>query len=189
MSIICLDPARYKEADSLIAVCKSDSRQNGVILRDAHYKLGSLLAKQIISDVHNQPITVVIMMRAGLCFGLGIADELERSGMETRVLFFQNNEQWEKEQNNCPYALDNTVLVVDAVINSGESILDFSKQLVRSRQIIFATNVLSEKGLKNFADKEVYAVRISRNSFVGSKSDTVIDGKGPDTGDRLFNTR
>jgi uracil phosphoribosyltransferase len=189
VSVICLDPENYKDAASLIAVCKSDSRKKGVILRNAHYKLGSLLTKQIVCNVHDQSITVVIMMRAGLCFGMGIADTLEQSGIETRILFFQNNELWEKEQNNCPCALDNTVLVVDAVINSGKGIIDFSKQLMQSQQIIFVANVLSEKGIKNFEDKEVYAVRISKSSFIGSKNDTVTDGKGPDTGDRLFNTR
>jgi uracil phosphoribosyltransferase len=190
VSIICLDTARYQEADSLIAVCKSDSRQNGVLLRNAHYKLGSLLAGQIASDIYHQPLAIVIMMRAGLCFGLGIADELERAGIKTPILFYENNEQWKKEQVNCPHALDNTVIVIDAVINTGESIIAFSqKQLTRSHRILFATNVFSEKGLKNFEDKEVYVVRISKKSFKGSKSDTVKNGEGPDTGDRLFNTR
>ncbi|MDR1905277.1 MAG: uracil phosphoribosyltransferase [Treponema sp.] len=189
MSITCLDTAKYNEASSLIAVCKSDSQQHGAILRAAHYKLGSLIAEQIARNLPNQQITVVIMMRAGLCFGMGIADGLEYASIETPVLFHYNNEQWKKETSNCPHALNNTMLLVDAVINTGESIIMFSDQLTQSRQIIFAANVISKKGLKNFEDKEVYAVRISENSFVGSKNAVARDGKGPDTGDRLFNTR
>ena len=189
MSVICLDIENSAEAGSLVDICKSDSGKSGATLRNAHYKLGLLLSKRIARDVSGCPVSIVIMMRAGLCFGMGIADGLEQLKIEIRVLFFQNDEQWEKEQNNCPHALDSTVILIDAVINSGESIITFSKQLVQSQRIIFAVNVISEKGRENFEDKSVYAVRISKNSFIGSKSETTANGKGPDTGDRLFNTR
>jgi uracil phosphoribosyltransferase len=188
MSVICLDIENSAETSALVSICKSDSWKGGMILRDAHYQLGLLLSKQIARDVSGDLVSVVIMMRAGLCFGLGIADGLELSKIETRILFFQNEEQWKKEQDNCPHALHNTVILVDAVINSGKSILAFSKQLTQSRRIIFAANVLSEKCLENFEDKSVYVTRVSKNSFIGSKSETTANGKGPDTGDRLFNT-
>jgi uracil phosphoribosyltransferase len=129
------------------------------------------------------------MMRSGLCFGMGMADGLEYAGVKIQVLFHYDNEQWKKETSNCPHALSNTMFLVDAVINTGESIIMFSEQFTKSNRIIFVANVISKNGLKNFKNKEVYAIRISENSFTGSKSEIIINGRGPDTGDRLFNTR
>ena len=61
---------------TLIDVCKSDSGATGKKLREAHTNLGSLVAKTISQDFHGEKFAVVIMMRSGLNFGMGIADGL-----------------------------------------------------------------------------------------------------------------
>jgi uracil phosphoribosyltransferase len=128
-------------------------------------------------------------MRAGLCFGMGIADELEEYGINVSILFYCDEEQWKNEKANCPQVFENDILLVDAVINTGNSIIQFSKTLPKSQTIFFSSNVISDKALNQFDNKSLYTVRISEKSFKGDKTDILKDGKGPDTGDRLFNTK
>jgi uracil phosphoribosyltransferase len=187
MSIISLlDTEKSSELESLIAVCKSDSSVQGLQLRETHYKLGNILAKRMINDLPNNDITVIIMMRAGLCFGMGIADSLEILGAKVSILFHFNEEQWNKEKINCPLALINDLIFTDAVINTGDTIIKLSQSINNGKNIFFASNVLSEKAVSKFNDKCLYTTRISEKSFKGAKISVIKDGKGPDTGDRLF---
>jgi len=189
MSVISLLGAeKNSELEALIAVCKSDSQVYGLQLREAHYKLGKILAKRMFDDLPNHTVTVILMMRAGLCFGMGITDELEKLGAKISILFYFNEEQWNKEKMNCKQALANDIILMDAVINTGDSIIQFAQSMQNGNNIFFASNVLSDKGANKFRDKCLYTIRISENSFKGSKISVVRDGKGPDTGDRLFNT-
>ena len=50
------------------------------------------------------------------------------------------------------------------------------------------TNILCNKAIDKFNDYSLYTVRVSSNSFTGSKVKEQKNGKGPDTGDRLFRT-
>ncbi|MDR0560558.1 MAG: phosphoribosyltransferase [Prevotellaceae bacterium] len=189
MNVICLDLQQNKEAIPLIEICKSNSGKTGIALRNAHYKLGDMLANQISDNFQSKKVTVIIMMRAGLPFGMGIADTLEQNGIKATILFYANELQWKKEKQNCLQSLKNTILLVDSVINSGDSILKFSQQFIDCQDIYFFTNVVSDKALSKFENKNLCAVRISHNSFVGAKTDMIKGNKGPDTGDRLFNTK
>jgi uracil phosphoribosyltransferase len=187
MSVISLfDTEKSSDLESLIAVCKSDSQIHGLQLREAHYKLGNIIAKRMFNDLPNHNITVIIMMRAGLCFGLGIADGLETLGAKVSILFYSDEEQWNKEKINCPMALANDLILVDAVINTGDSIIQFAQSIQNDKTIFFASNVLSEKAAYKFKDKCLYTTRVSENSFKGTKISVVKNGKGPDTGNRLF---
>jgi uracil phosphoribosyltransferase len=174
------------EVESLISVCKSDSQIYGFKLREAHYKLGKILAEKMVNDLPNHDITVIVMMRAGLCFGMGIADGLEMFGVKVSILFHFNEEQWDKEKINWTQALANDIILADAVINTGDSIIRFAQAIQYNKNVFFASNVLSEKAVHKFCDKCLYTIRVSEKSFVGSKVSVIKDGKGPDTGDRLF---
>jgi uracil phosphoribosyltransferase len=185
MSIIYLD-IEDSEIESLIAVCKSESQIHGKLLREAHYKLGNILARKMVNDLHNQDLTVIVMMRAGLCFGMGIADELEMSGVKISILFHFNEEQWNKEKINWTQALANDIILVDAVINTGDSIIQLAQSIQNHKKIFFVSNVISEKAVQKFEKKNLYTIRISEKNFIGSKISVIKDGKGPDTGDRLF---
>jgi uracil phosphoribosyltransferase len=186
MSIISLNVEKNNEVESLIAICKSESQVCGLKLREAHYKLGNILARRMVNDLSNHAITVIVMMRAGLCFGMGIADGLDVLGVEVSILFHFNDEQWNKEKAKWTQALTNDIILADAVINTGDSIIQLAQTLQNSRNVFFVSNVISEKVLQKFSDKSLYTIRISEKSFVGSKVSIVKDGKGPDTGDRLF---
>ncbi|MCL1992767.1 MAG: uracil phosphoribosyltransferase [Spirochaetes bacterium] len=179
MSILSLEAEKNNEIKHFVNLCKSESGIHGFMLRDAHYKLGNILAKRMFNDFSDKTdISVIVMMRAGLCFGLGIADKLEQLGINVSVIFHYEN---------CLPISTNKVIIVDAVINTGENIINFADKLI-SKNIIFATNVISEKAVHKFKNKILYTVRISEKNFKGAKVSAIKNGKGPDTGDRLFNT-
>ncbi|MDR0910437.1 MAG: uracil phosphoribosyltransferase [Spirochaetaceae bacterium] len=189
MSIVNISKENPVGLETLISLCKSDSGVNGLNLRKAHYELGAFLAQRIQKDLSLSEVTVIIMMRAGLSFGLGIADEMEKQGINATLFFHYNDEQWQKEKGNSPSALERPLIIVDAVINTGKGILEFAQRLPKEQPVFFTANVVSEKALNLFGNKNLYTIRVSQHSFIGSKLPAVQKGRGPDTGDRLFRTR
>lgn len=168
---------------SSIEVCKSGSGIEGKKLREAHYLLGGDVAEMIKADFCNARYVVVIMMRSGLVFGQGIADCLDcpelfydESSAETFIRSFLEDGKYKGYK----------IIVCDGVINSGKTIKRIVEQMA-GYDIIIAANVISSK-FKTSSLYPIYASRISRNSFVGSKQRVVSNGKGPDTSDRLFRT-
>jgi uracil phosphoribosyltransferase len=188
MNITYLDTYKYPQADTFINICKSDSGETGFVLRHAHYQLGKMLATIIMENMEETTITLIVMMRSGLCLGLGIADAMETSGRKVSLLLYNDTTQWEKERKNCSRALTNKILLIDSVINTGLNIITFADSL-RSKDIIFVTNVIAEKALPLFENRKLFIVRVSQRSFVGAKVAIPCKNKGPDTGDRLFNTK
>lgn len=164
-----------------IAVCKSDSAITGKKLRKSHYELGKEVAKMIQSDFANEQFAVVTVMRAGLPFSLGIADYFD-----CPILFYDDKSLISIEQQLSDNAQlqDKTLIICDAVINSGKTVRKIIEDL-KIQKFIIATNVLSDRfciGLKY----PIYASRVSTHSYVGAKQKCIVDGKGPDTGDRLY---
>ncbi len=171
-----------KDTQSLIDICKSDSGANGKKLREAHSKMGSLVAKMITKDYSNEKFVVVIMMRSGLSFGLGIADELD-----CPVLFYddKNKGALAEQLKDNPQLRDCRMILCDGVVNTGKTILEVASAYSSYHPVV-ATNVISEKYDSNNMIP-VYTSRISEHSYTGAKQLTISNGKGPDTSDRLFN--
>jgi uracil phosphoribosyltransferase len=179
MAIETLETGKMKERfRKAVAVCKSDSGVCGANLRAAHHYLGGLVSDLIISKYPKlNRIALITQMRAGLLFALGLADGLEKSGRAVAIFF---------NPGQLPAPKDfELIIIADAVIRTGESLLNLADSL-DFREIIFAANVLDETGIPNFDGRHLFAVRVSKKSFVGSDQKTVSNGKGPDTGDRLF---
>ena len=172
--------------DLIIDVCKSGSGVCGYKLREAHQTAGRLIGTVIaFDDKAAERYAVVIMMRAGLPFGIGIADSLEIACKRVQV-FFSTKEK--KTPNDLDATDYDKIILVDAVIKTGGEMIELADKLGAQEKIIYAANVLDETGKANFTDKQVYATRTSGHSFTGAKQKDIKDGKGPDTGDRLFNS-
>ncbi len=73
------------------------------------------------------------------------------------------------------------VILVDSVINTGKTILDIYKPDMK-----VACLVINEKAVPLF-DENLFTVRVSKNSFVGSNVHKQNGDIGPDTTMRLFN--
>lgn len=168
------------EIKTHISNCLSTSNICGKILRESHYFLGKQVGELIDQKrfLKNKKVAVLIMMRAGLPFGMGITDILEENN-KIEVLFSNSI-------NNKDFSYD-VIIIADAVINTGKTILDEISKLDKTK-VIIAANVVSDKFVDNLNELDVFATRISNHSYVGSNVKKVEKGKGPDTGERLFNS-
>jgi len=186
MAIITLSVSTIDTATAeAIKVCKSNSGICGKRLRSAHKSLGEVLGTIIANDIKEiRSVSVIVMMRAGLSFALGIADGLEDAGKAVSIVFSTMEKPIPNGFNAAPYDL---IILVDAVIRTGIGMINLAEK-IGGNQMVFATNVLDETGIPNLKGRTVYAVRVSKNSFVGSVQTAISGGRGPDTGERLCNS-
>lgn len=187
MSHFFLEFDQNTKVEELVQVCKSTSNIKGKELRDAHYQLGTIIAPHIVQNMNTNSLTVIILLRAGLCFAQGIADEIETLGKNVTFLFQSNDENCFTSE-NAEFITNAEILLVDAVINSGKSIDELLKQLSEADQIMLSTTVIQEETIDKFKEHDLFAVRASKNKYTGERTNIIHNGKGPDTGDRLFNT-
>lgn len=164
--------------------CKSKSMISGSKLRNSHRFLGKKIAKHIYSE-DTQSIALIVMMRAGLFFAEGIADEYENMGGDVMFLLTCDNKLSEAD---AKLIKNRPIIIVDAVINTGKSIFGLIDSLDSNISVKIATTVIPNNSLDLFKLYDLYTVRTSDNQYKGAKTKVISNGKGPDTGDRLFNT-
>lgn len=189
MSLVVLESNCTLKEKKLIEICKSNSEVSGYKLREAHYALGESTAIAVIKRMDNNKkgLSVLVMMRAGLNYALGVSDMLEKLGNSVDIHFINNDlvtleilEAIKGKQ----------VLVVDAVINSGKSIFDVFKQLPENakKNCLVLTTVMPSNSTVLLTDLNVITVRVSEHQYKGAKVTDIQGSIGPDTGDRLFGT-
>lgn len=187
MGIFILQEHLAKNKNYWIERCKSSSMETGYRLRQAHYQLGMYIGNAIHTTNPIQvKFAVCILMRAGLPFGLGISDSLEKQGYDVEIHFIDK----QINPNVLTSIQDKTIILADAVINSGKSIEQIYAILPENvkQSMIVATTVIPSNAVSQFKHYNLMTVRISPNQYQGAKVKTIQNGKGPDTGDRLFNT-
>lgn len=187
MSIFILQEHLAVHEQHWIECCKSSSKQTGFRLRQAHYALGARMGKAIHSvNPIQSKFAVWILMRAGLPFGLGISDGLEKKGCDVAVYFIDE----QIDSDTITSSSGRTIILTDAVINSGKSIEHIYKRLPENIQksTIIATTVIPSNVVSRLENFNLMTVRVSPNQYQGAKVSTIQNGKGPDTGDRLFGT-
>ncbi len=154
-------------------------------LRQAHYELGKIIATEIATNSQRTDYAVLVMMRAGLFYASGIADQLEELGYSATLILIDEDEI---KPDDLTYIHSKKVLIVDAVVNTGKTILKLTKQLQKSNSVTVTTTVIPKNSVHLFNEVDLYAIRTSENQYIGAKVKVISNGKGPDTGDRLFNT-
>ena len=83
---------------------------------------------------------------------------------------------------------DETIILIDSVINSGNTILKLIDKIEKNNiNIIIIAVVIQEKALKKLDKYQILTIRTSKNKFIGAKVKKQTGNKGPDTSDRLFN--
>ncbi len=168
--------------NDLILICKSNSGKEGFELRKAHYYLGWKVGNLIKNNSNDREYLIIIMMRSGLLFGQGIADNLDCS-----IIFYNNDKDKVINKVNENLKLKHKrIIIIDGVINTGESINELVN-ILSSYDVVIASNVISSE-YKTLDNVITYASRISENLFIGAKQSAISNGKGPDTSDRLFKT-
>ena len=159
---------KTREVDRLIQITKSNSGISGPELVKAHIRLGELLGESI--DLDPTDTTIVAIMRGGIFFAQGLYMTL---GCKF-VIYDPRNETFVRPNTS-------NVLLVDSVVNTGKTI----KKIMTSDMKI-ACCVINESAVSTFG-KQLYTVRISKNSFVGADVNCQTGTIGPDTTMRLFN--
>lgn len=153
----------------LISLTKSNSGVMGPDLAKAHIELGSILGEHF-SFLDPEDTTIVAILRGGVFFAEGmyfsIGCKFEMFDPKFQVFQRPNTKN---------------VILVDSVVNTGKTIRSIIKPDMK-----LACCVVNQNAVELFGD-QLYTVRVSDNSYVGSNVN-VQDGKiGPDTTMRLFN--
>lgn len=160
---------KTSRVNELIAITKSDSGKSGPELAKAHMELGALLAKEM-QGIDPDETTIVAMLRGGIFFAEGMYFQL---GCKFQV-YDPKHDTFERPQTK-------NVILVDSVINTGKTIVD-----VLDPDMYVACCVINENAVAKF-ENQLYTVRVSKNSFVGSNVKKQSGHVGPDTTMRLFN--
>ena len=160
---------KSEEINRLIAVTKSGSGISGPQLAQAHIELGKILGLRMKKFEPDQT-TIVAMLRGGIFFAEGIYFSM---GCRFQIYDPKHEHFVRPETKN--------VILVDSVINTGKTILN-----ILEPNMFVACCVINEKAVPIF-ENQLYTVRISKNSFIGSDIRKQNGNKGPDTTMRLFN--
>ena len=198
--------ATEKFTAKLLATPMRDSSVAGPSLREAHRRVGHYLAIEYLPEIiglepvainhvqdretrgsqlkYERLTTIVALMRGGEPMASGVNDAFPKA------MFKHAKEPKELEELHLAGQL--TVILVDSVINTGKSIVEFVdrvRELHASIRIVVVAGVVQKDAvaegsmLRKLAEKgtvHIVALRTSETKFVGSKS--------TDTGNRLFNT-
>lgn len=182
-----------KKAVQLLATQSRRTDIEPLELCNLHFEMGKLLAYEMLEDFelreteikHVQgtkkgmelsdprDIFIVGLLRAGLFAAQGVRSVFSGSQF---ILFSENGKI------NCS---GKTVIIVDAVVNTGKSIEKAIRyfQDQKAAKIIVATLIMQKESTKlstKYKKVSFYALRVSENKYTGKGS--------TDTGNRLFNT-
>lgn len=160
---------KTKRINQLIDITKSDSGISGPSLAKAHIELGMLLGEKMIQFSPGDT-TVVAILRGGIFFAEGIYFQL---GCKFQT-YDPKKEVFIRPQTK-------NVILVDSVINTGKTIQDIFEE-----DMFVACCVINENAVSQF-DKNLFTIRVSKNSFIGSSVHKQSGKVGPDTTMRLFN--
>ncbi|KAK2026078.1 uracil phosphoribosyltransferase [Colletotrichum zoysiae] len=196
--------ATARNAAKLLMTPTRDAAVAGPSLRAAHHQMGRYLATEFLTSllgVEEYPIAhvqgrttdgyrlldedgtvVVALMRGGEPMALGVGEAFPRS------MFLHAGRPEDLDSENL--AGKKTVLLVDSVVNSGKTIVEFVQQIRKLgsiKRIVVVAGVVQERAvsdvlepLASTADLSLVALRLSGNKYTGKG--------GTDTGNRLFNT-
>ena len=195
-----------KSAAKLLATPMRDAAVAGPDLREAHRRVGWYLSIEYLVDVigiekspirhvlghetrgyqlyHEQQTTIVALMRGGEPMALGVNDAFP-------LAMFVHASDPDNLKNHHLEG-QHTVILVDSVVNTGKTIIEFVervRKLHATIRIVVVAGVVqaqcvSESGLKkalaSHGKVHLVALRLSDTKFTGSGT--------TDTGNRLFNT-
>ncbi|KAK2850647.1 hypothetical protein FQN49_005459 [Arthroderma sp. PD_2] len=198
--------ATDKSAAKLLMTQMRDSTVAGPYLCKAHCRVGKYLATEFLSDMigleeypiphvqghhtsghrlyHEEQTIIVAVMRAGEPMALGVWEAFPRAS------FLHATSPDDLKPGHVKGLIN--VVLVDSVINSGKTVVEFLRRiqsLHSTIRIVVVAGVVQDKcvsgrtltqGLTHGANVSIVALRLSQNKYTGRGS--------TDTGNRLFNT-
>ncbi|KAF5669188.1 PRTase [Fusarium circinatum] len=198
--------ATHKAAAKLLMPPMRDAAVFGPMLRQAHANVGRYLATEYVSELigledyaiphvqgHNTTgyylrneatTSIVALMRGGEPMAFGVSDVFPQA------MFIHASAAEDVKMHHVQG--QSNVILVDSVVNSGKSVIEFIKRVVRIEPNVNITVVAGVVQADAIAEGHLFAkvmkrhgaglvaLRVSENKFTGTKT--------TDTGNRLFNT-
>ncbi|KAI1009573.1 hypothetical protein LB504_003064 [Fusarium proliferatum] len=198
--------ATDKAAAKLLMSPMRDAAVFGPMLRQAHANVGRYLATEYVSELigledyaiphvqghkttgyylRNEATTSIIaLMRGGEPMAFGVSEVFPQA------MFIHASTAGDVKMHHVQGQTN--VILVDSVVNSGKSVIEFIKRVVRLEPNINITVVAGVVQAEAIAESHLFAkvmrrhgaglvaLRVSENKFTGTKT--------TDTGNRLFNT-
>ena len=197
---------RNSNAGKLLATYMRDAAVAGPNLREAHRRVGWYLATETLSNVigleqcpirhvlgretkgyrllHEQQTTIVALMRGGEPMAFGVSDAFPLA------MFVHAKDGGDIKLHHLHGQL--TVILVDSVVNTGKTIIEFVervRKLHATIRIVVVAGVVQaqcvssdtlKQSISRHANLDLIALRLSETKFTGTGT--------TDTGNRLFNT-
>lgn len=199
--------ATNKAASKLLARNMRDSSISGPALREAHRQAGRYLALEYVAEIigleqveikhvlgtytttycllHEKRTSIIACLRGGEPMALGVSEAFPLARFYHSKEADDIKDHWLSGQS--------TVLLIDSVINEGDTIVKYIKkirELHGSIRVIVIAGVVQDKsmnsdgkiqtGLDSFGNLNIVTLRTSTTKFTGTGTN--------DTGNRLFNT-
>ncbi|MCJ1281499.1 hypothetical protein MMC26_000819 [Xylographa opegraphella] len=203
LDIIC---ATERNATKLLATTMRDAAVAGPALRESHRRVGYYLALEFLADVmgleqppirhvlghqttgyqflHERQTTIVALMRGGEPMAFGVSDALPLA------MFVHAADADEVELHHLQGQL--TVILVDAVVNTGKTVIEFVqhiRKLHATIRIVVVAGVVQDQCLSGGSLNQTLARYPNIHLITLRLSSTKFTGSGTtDTGNRLFNT-
>lgn len=198
--------ATDKKAAKLLMTPMRDGAVAGLVLREAHRRVGWYLATEFLAEIigveeyliphvqghqtsgyrlcHEKNTLIVALMRGGEPMAFGVNDAFP-------LAMFVHAKRPEDIESY--HLLDqHTVVLVDSVVNSGKTVVEFV-QRVRSIhatiRIVVVAGVVQAQSVSEGSPTQALARRANFSLVALRLSDNKFTGRGTtDTGNRLFNT-
>ena len=205
LQVLC---ATERNATKLLATQMRDAAIAGPDLRKAHNRVGWYLANEFLTDVvglekrlighvqgrqtagyrlfHEKQTTIVALMRGGEPMALGVNDAFPLA------MFVHASDPDDIKRHHLQGQL--TVVLVDSVINTGKTIVEFVqhvRKLHATIRIVVVAGVVQAQCVSGGSGSldQTLARHAKLHLIALRKSETKFKGSGTtDTGNRLFNT-
>ena len=204
LQVLC---ATDKNAAKLLATSMRDAAVAGPDLREAHRRVGWYLANEFLTDVvgleqcpirhvldhetkgyqlfHEQQTTIVALMRGGEPMASGVNDVFPLA------MFVHARDADDIKLHHLQGQL--TVILVDSVVNTGKTIVEFVqhvRKLHATIRIVVVAGVVQAQCVSGSSTlNRTLALHAKLHLIALRLSDTKFTGSGTtDTGNRLFNT-
>jgi uracil phosphoribosyltransferase/phosphoserine phosphatase/adenylylsulfate kinase-like enzyme len=198
--------ATNESAANLIMTPMRDAKNSGPALREAHRRVGQYLAHKFLADtigleeyriqhvqggpaigyrlLDEQRTSIVALMRGGEPMALGINDAFPLA------MFIHAGQPADVKLHHLRGQL--TLVLVDSVVNSGKTIVEFVRH-VRSLhptiRIVIVAGVVQAQAVSEAGLPQALAGHTGLSLVALRQSDNKFTGTGTtDTGNRLFNT-
>ncbi len=203
LQVLC---ATDRNAAKLLATPMRDTAVAGPDLREAHRRVGWYLAVEFVADLmgleqspirhvlghqtrgyqlfHEQQTTIVALMRGGEPMASGVNDAFPLA------MFVHASDADDLKLHHLQGQL--TVILVDSVVNTGKSIVEFVqhvRKLHATIRIVVVAGVVQAQCVSGGSLNQTLTPHAKLHLIALRLSDTKFTGSGTtDTGNRLFNT-